>query len=122
MCFWPARYLHKLVYPAAYGNVISVGSVNQQLVQSSFSNFGSDLVTLAAPGEAVITTYPGSNYAAAWGTSFSSAVVAGTAADMLSSVDPHVAPELRVGDIKRALSHAISCGNAGSLGRGLPRL
>jgi subtilisin family serine protease len=108
----------KLVYPAAYGNVISVGSVNQQMVQSSFSNFGSDLVTLAAPGEAVITTYPGNHYAAAWGTSFSSALVAGTTADMLLSVDQHVAPKLRVGDVKRALSQAMSCGNAGSLGAG----
>jgi subtilisin family serine protease len=109
---------NKLVYPAAYGNVISVGSVNQQMEQSSFSNFGPDLVKLAAPGEAVITTYPGNHYAAAWGTSFSSAIVAGTAADLLSSVDQHVAPELRVGDIERALSHAASCGNAGSLGAG----
>jgi subtilisin family serine protease len=109
---------NKLVYPAAYGNVISVGSVNQQMEQSSFSNFGPDLVKVAAPGEAVITTYPGSHYAAAWGTSFSAALVSGTTADLLSSVDPHVVPELRVGDIERALSHATSCGNAGSLGAG----
>jgi len=34
----------KLVYPAAYSNVIGVGSVNQQNQLSSFSNSGSDIV------------------------------------------------------------------------------
>ena len=33
----------------------------------------------AAPGEALITLFPGGNYAAVWGTSFSSALVAGGA-------------------------------------------
>jgi subtilisin family serine protease len=110
--------LNRLVYPAAYGNVISVGSVNQLGQQSSFTNFGPDLVRIAAPGEALITTYPGNHYAAAWGTSFSSAIVSGIVADLLSSVDQQLAPALRVGDLQRALSHASSCGNAGSLGAG----
>jgi subtilisin family serine protease len=107
-----------LVYPAAYGNVISVGSVDQQSQQSSFTNFGPDLVRIAAPGEALVTTYPGNHYAAAWGTSFSCAIVAGAVVDLLSAVDQHLAPELRGGDILRALSHAGRCGNAGSLGAG----
>ena len=42
--------------------------------RSTFSNFGNGLVTLAAAGEALITTFPGGGYAAAWGTSFSSAL------------------------------------------------
>lgn len=75
-----------LVYPAAYGNVIAVGSVNQQSQMSSFSNYGSDVVSIAAPGEALVTTYPGNHYAAAWGTSFSSALVTGTTADLLSAI------------------------------------
>ena len=86
-----------LVYPAAYGNVIAVGSVDQQNQLSSFSNHGSDIVTLAAPGEALITTYPGNHYAVAWGTSFSSALVAGTAADLLSGIDQHLAPLMQLG-------------------------
>ena len=110
--------MNRLVYPAAYGNVISVGSVDQQSKQSSFTNFGSDLVRIAAPGEALVTTYPGNHYAAAWGTSFSSAIVAGVIVDLLSAVDQHVAAELRVGDFERALSHAGHCGNGGSLGAG----
>jgi subtilisin family serine protease len=107
-----------LVYPAAYGNVIGVGSVNQQNQLSSFSNYGPDIVSVAAPGEALITTYPGNHYAAAWGTSFSSALVAGAAADLLSAIDRHLARLMRAGDLQRALSHANVCGNAGSLGAG----
>ena len=107
-----------LVYPAAYGNVIAVGSVNQQSQISSFSNYGPDIVTLAAPGEALVTTYPGNHYAAAWGTSFSSALVAGTTADLLSGIDPNLARLMQTGDIKRAVSHANACGDASSLGAG----
>jgi subtilisin family serine protease len=107
-----------LVYPAAYGNVIGVGSVDQQNQLSTFSNYGSDVVTVAAPGEALITTYPGNHYAAAWGTSFSSALVAGTAADLLSGIDPNLARLMQIGDVQHAISHAIICGNSGSLGAG----
>ena len=107
-----------LVYPAAYGNVIGVGAVNQQSQMSIFSNSGSDVVSLAAPGEALITTYPGNHYAAVWGTSFSSALVAGTTADLLSAIDPNLALLMRTGDLQRAVSHANACGTAGSLGAG----
>jgi subtilisin family serine protease len=106
------------VYPAAYGNVIGVGSVNQQNQISSFSNHGRDVVSLAAPGEALVTTYPGNHYAAAWGTSFSSALVAGTTADLLSAIDPKLAVLMQTGDIQRAVSHANACGTSGSLGAG----
>ncbi len=67
------------VFPAGY-NVIGVGSTNDNLQRSSFSNYGDHVVDLAAPGEAVITLFPGGNYAAAWGTSFSAPFVAGGAA------------------------------------------
>src|SRR5260370_11413390 len=40
--------------------------------RSTFSNYGNPIVWLAAPGEAIITTYPFSTYAAGWGTSFRS--------------------------------------------------
>jgi subtilisin family serine protease len=106
-----------LVYPAAFGNVIGVASVSQQNQQSNFTNFGFD-VSIAAPGEALVTTYPGNHYAVVWGTSFSSAIVAGAAIDMLSNVDPHIAPQLAVGDIQRAMSKANPCGTNGSLGAG----
>lgn len=67
------------VYPAAYRDVVGVGSTNAADLRSGFSNYG-DGVTTAAPGEALVTTYPGNNYAGVWGTSFSSALVAGAVA------------------------------------------
>lgn len=107
-----------LVYPAAYGNVIGVGSVDQQNQLSSFSNFGPDIVTVAAPGEALITTYPGNHYAVAWGTSFSSAVVSGGVSDLLSAIDRHLSRLMRTGDIQRAISHANGCVNSDAAGAG----
>ena len=67
-------------YPSFYGNVLGVASTDDQDQQSSFSNWGPAFVSLAATGEALITSFPGGLYAAAWGTSFSSALVSGTVA------------------------------------------
>src|SRR5712691_7813119 len=69
-----------LVYPAAYDNVIGVASTSNSDVRSSFSNYGYNLVWVAAPGEGIITTYPYGSFAAAWGTSFSTPIVSGEAA------------------------------------------
>src|SRR6267378_5878406 len=71
------------VYPAAFDNVLGVGSTSNLDARSTFSDFGDDVVKLAAPGEGIITTYPGGHYAAAWGTSFSTAFVSGGAALLL---------------------------------------
>ena len=72
-----------LVYPAALGNVLGVAATTNVDLRSPFSNFGADLVSVTAPGEGIVTTYPGGNYAAAWGTSFSTALVSGAVALML---------------------------------------
>jgi len=67
----------EMVYPAGLTNVMGVASTNYQDQRSAFSNYGYQIVWVAAPGEAVITTYPFGTYAAAWGTSFSAPMVSG---------------------------------------------
>lgn len=69
-----------LAYPAAYDNVIGVASTTNDDVRAAFSNYGSKLVTLAAPGQGIITPFPGGGFAAATGTSFSTPMVSGAAA------------------------------------------
>src|SRR6266566_2748563 len=71
------------VYPAALGNVMGVASTTNNDTLSSFSNYGDDVVWVAAPGEGIVTTYPFGTYAAGWGTSFSTPMVSGAAALLL---------------------------------------
>jgi subtilisin family serine protease len=68
------------VYPAAYGTVIGVASTTNWDTLSSFSNYGTSVAWIAAPGEAIVSTYPMGTYAAAWGTSFSTPFATGAAA------------------------------------------
>lgn len=74
-----------LVYPAALQSdvmgIASVGSTGStENTRSSFSNYGNSLAWVAAPGEAIVTTYPFDTYAAGWGTSFSAPFTSGGAA------------------------------------------
>ncbi len=66
-------------YPAGFSQVIGVGSTNFSDIRSPFSNYD-DAARTSAPGEALVTTYPGNNYAGVWGTSFSTAFVSGAIA------------------------------------------
>lgn len=77
------------VYPAALRKVEGVGSTTNSDQRSLFSNYGDDLVSVAAPGESLITAYPGKNYAIASGTSFSTALISGAAA-LLVELDSNI--------------------------------
>jgi subtilisin family serine protease len=80
---------HVAAYPAALPNVIGVASTDDGDVISEFSNYGEDLFLIAAPGEAIISTYPFGTYGAAWGTSFSAPFASGTAA-LLAQLTPSI--------------------------------
>ena len=94
----------EIVLPGAYPTVIDVASTNDQDVRSLFSNFG-DEISLAAPGEAVITTYPGHHYAEVWGTSFSAPLAAGGAALLVDIYD-----DVTPAQARNALTQAVAIG------------
>ena len=101
-----------LVYPAGFKNVVGVASTNYADQRSSFSNFGPAVSDLAAPGEALITTFPGKNFAAAWGTSFATPLVSGT-----TSLLVQFKPGLQQSDAEESLSKAVPISNDLGLGR-----
>ena len=71
-----------VLYPARYPTVIAVGSVNEDLVLSPFSYYGSDL-EFVAPGEKIYSTINGSGneaYGYSTGTSMAAPFVTGMAA------------------------------------------
>ncbi|MCU0403887.1 MAG: S8 family serine peptidase [Chitinophagaceae bacterium] len=63
-------------YPAAYAGVISVASTTATDAKSSFSNYGS-WVKISAPGSAILSSEPFSDYGFQSGTSMSTPMVAG---------------------------------------------
>jgi len=102
----------RTVFPAGYANIIGVASTSNNDTLSSFSNYGRPTVSLAAPGEGIITTYPYGTYAAGWGTSFSAPFVSGAVA-LLRSVNPGVTAQ----SASNALSHATRISPALGFGR-----
>ncbi|GGN03410.1 hypothetical protein GCM10011609_48090 [Lentzea pudingi] len=80
-----------LSVPTEVAGVVSVASISSTNTKSSFSNFGTDKIHIAAPGDSVYSTVPGGRYGSKSGTSMASPHVAGVAA-LLKSTNPTATP------------------------------
>jgi len=67
------------LYPAKYAGVVAVGSVDQDLQHSSFSNYGPD-IDLWAPGRDILSATRDGGYGLMSGTSFAAPQVAAVGA------------------------------------------
>ena len=67
-------------YPASFGNTIGVASTDWNDQLTEFTNYGILTADITAPGNELITFFPGGGYVVGWGTSFSTPLVAGTVA------------------------------------------
>lgn len=92
-------------FPASAQNVLAVGSVSDNDIPSGFSNYGWGATTYA-PGENVLSTYPGNQYRGQSGTSFSCPIVSGICG-LVKSVHPDWTP-LQIIQQVRSTSDVIS--------------
>jgi len=92
------------VYPAAMNSsVMGIASTTDWDKRSTFSNYGTTDVWIAAPGEYVISTYPGGTYGSESGTSFSTPLVAGTVSLLMNAKQK----PLNQSQAANALSHGV---------------
>jgi subtilisin family serine protease len=80
-----------LSVPTEVSGVVSVASITASNSKSAFSNYGTDKIHVAAPGDNVYSTAPGGGYSSKSGTSMASPHVAGVAA-LLKSTNPTATP------------------------------
>lgn len=88
------------MFPASYDlpNILSVAATDQADRLASFSNYGGNVVHLAAPGEGIASTMPGQQYAYLDGTSMAAPHVAGVAALLIA-----LQPEITVNQLRSIL-------------------
>src|SRR5690606_31727760 len=111
----------ELFYPAAYENVLSVGSVvNNTGEKSGFSNYGT-FVDVVATGSVILSTVFGSQYSLNSGASMAAPVVAALAA-LVRHQFPDWSAERIMGQIRGTANDNVYTSNGSysdELGKGL---
>ena len=106
-----------LSFPGAFDIVLGVQASNEQNTQAGFSNFdpdgpyyvnsdwyGSDWwnYEIWAPGQNILSTYPGGTYRTMNGTSMATPLVAGAISRLLQTKEPEYYRDVWIGDIVAA--------------------
>jgi gliding motility-associated-like protein len=99
------------MYPAAYNNVISVGSTTSSDAKSSFSNYGT-WIDVMAPGSSIYSSTPGNTYGYKSGTSMACPLVSGLCGLMLSRN-----PKLTAAQVETCLKN--TCDNIDTMNQSL---
>jgi subtilisin family serine protease len=91
-------------YPAAYGltTQITVAASTNRDYMSSYSNYSYTLANIAAPGDSIVSTYPGNTTRSLSGTSMATPFVTGAVA-ILKGARPNATPI----EIKNALLDSV---------------
>jgi subtilisin family serine protease/PKD repeat protein len=91
-------------YPAGYDvpNVMSIAATDHNDYKALFSNWGPTSVDLGAPGENILSTFPGNQYALLSGTSMAAPHVSGAAALLKGYY-----PAFSFSDIKTTIMNSV---------------